>query len=136
MANFVYSKAKQALLNGEIDVSSSNYQVALLKSSEYSPNQLNDQFVSEIPANAIVGRSQNISNVTNVNGILDANDVSISHDGAAFDSIVVYQVGVNDSSSRLFFYIDNSTGLPFEGSNSSLIVTINWSDTANKILAL
>lgn len=136
MANFVYSKAKQALLNGEINVSAANYQVALLKSSEYSANQLNDQFVSEIPANAIVGRSNNISNVTNVNGILDANDVSIDHDGTAFDSIIVYQVGLSDSSSRLFFYIDNSIGLPFEGSNSSLIVTINWSDTANKILAL
>ena len=136
MANFVFTKAKQALLNGEINVSASNYKAAFLNKSLYIPSQLNDEYVSQIPANAIVGRSNNISNITNINGVLDADDVSINHDGAAFDAFVVYQVGSNDSNSRLFFYIDNSTGLPFEGSNSSLIVTINWSDTANKILAL
>ena len=86
--------------------------------------------------NAIVSRSQNITNITNTNGILDADNVDITHDGSNFDAMVVYQVGSSDSNSRLFFYIDSSPGLPFEGSNSSLSVTINWSDTANKILAL
>lgn len=136
MANFVYAKAKQALLNGEINVSASNYRVALLNSNLYSPNQMTDEYVSSIPPGALVARSGNISGVTNTNGVLDANDVDVECDGSFFDSIVVYQVGASDSSSKLFFYIDTSTGLPFEGSNSSLTVTISWSDTANKILAL
>ena len=136
MANFVYAKAKQALLNGQINVSASNYKVALLNSNNYTPNTATDEYVSSIPANAIVSRSNNITNITNVNGVFDADDVSISHDGTSFNAMVIYQVGSSDSNSRLFFYIDTSTGVPFEGSNSSLTVTINWSDTANKILAL
>ena len=136
MANFVYTKAKQSLLRGEINSSSSNYKVALINSDNYSPNISVDQYFSDIPANAIVGISDNIQNVSSVNGVLDGDDVSIAHDGAAFDSMVVYQVGSSNSNSRLFFYIDSSPGLPFEGSNSSLSVTITWSDTASKILAL
>ncbi len=136
MANFVYTKAKESLLKGEINSSSAQYRVALIDSSKYSPNQLTNQFLSEISANAIVAISENIQNVTNTNGVLDANDITISYDGAAFDSIVLYQVGSSNSNSRLLFYIDSSTGLPFEGSNSSLSVTITWSNETTKILAL
>jgi hypothetical protein len=42
MANFVYAKAKQALLNGQINVSASNYKVALLNSNNYTPNTATD----------------------------------------------------------------------------------------------
>lgn len=136
MANFIYKKAKQSLLRGEINSNSSNYKVALINSSYYTPNVSTDEYFSQIPSNAIVGISDNIQNVTSNDGILDGDNVTIAHSGAAFDSFVVYQVGSSNSNSRLFFYIDNSLGLPFEGSNSSLPVTITWSDTASKILAL
>jgi hypothetical protein len=136
MANFVYTKAKESLLRGEINASSSNYRVALINADNYTPNISSDQYFSQIPSNAVVAVSGNVQNITSSNGILDGDDVTISHDGTAFDSIVLYQVGSSNSNSRLFFYIDNSPGLPFEGSNSSLSVTITWSDTASKILAL
>jgi hypothetical protein len=136
MANFVYTKAKESLLRGEINASSSNYRVALINAGNYTPNISSDQYFSQIPSNAVVAVSGNVQNITSSNGILDGDDVTISHDGTAFDSIVLYQVGSSNSNSRLFFYIDNSPGLPFEGSNSSLSVTITWSDTASKILAL
>lgn len=136
MANFVYTKAKESLLKGEINTASSNYRVALINSDNYSANISSDQYFSQIPANAIVGVSGNLQNVTSFNGIMDGDNISIEHDGTAFDSIVLYQVGSSNSNSRLFFYIDNSPGLPFEGSNSPLSVTIAWSDAATKILSL
>lgn len=136
MANAVYTKAKQSLLNGEINTSSSNYKLLLLDKDLYTVNISTDQYVSDIPSAAIKGTSNNLSNISSTNGVLDADDVIIIHDGSAFNAIVLYQVGSSNSNSRLILYIDNSDGLPFQGSNSSLSITIFWSDTVNKILSL
>ena len=71
MANFVYKKAKEALLNGDIDVTANQLKVLLLKKPEYTPNQNTDQYVSDVPANAIVSRSEAVTSVTSTNGTLD-----------------------------------------------------------------
>jgi hypothetical protein len=136
MANAVYTKAKQSLLNGEINTSSSNYKILLLDKNFYTVNFSTDQYVSDIPSSAIKGISNNLSNVTSTNGIFDADDIPIDHDGSIFNAMVIYQVGSSNSNSRLIMYIDDSDGLPFEGSNSSIPITIFWSNTANKILSL
>lgn len=136
MANFIYGKAKQALLNGQINVSNNNLRILLVDSS-YVPSENNDEFVSQISSNAIKNRSTNIQNVTNVLGVLDADDVNIPvHDGSAFKAVVLYQTGSSDSDSRLISYIDTSLGLPFEGINLIIPITITWNNDNNKILSL
>ena len=67
MANFVYKKAKEAFLNGDIDVINDQLKILLLKTSEYTPNQNSDEFVSDIPGKAIVRRSEAISSVNSSN---------------------------------------------------------------------
>ena len=136
MANLVYGKAKTGLLTGLINTSASQYALLLIDKSLYSIDAVNDEFVSNIPESAIKTRSNNISGTTVNNGVLDANDVTIVHGGEYFDAIVCYQVGSTDSNSRLFFYIDSSAGLPYEGSNSSSTINITWSNTISKILSL
>jgi hypothetical protein len=136
MANLVYGKAKTGLLTGLINTSASQYALLLIDKSLYSIDAVNDEFVSNIPESAIKTRSNNISGTTVNNGVLDANDVTIVHGGEYFDAIVCYQVGSTDSNSRLFFYIDSSAGLPYEGSNSGSSITITWSNTISKILSL
>jgi hypothetical protein len=137
MANFVYKKAKEAFLNGDIDVINDQLKVLLLKTSEYTPNQNTDEFVSSIPANAIVRRSEPVSSVTSGSGILDADNVTITgYDGAAFEAIALYQYKPSDSDARLIFYIDTSDGLPYAGLNTVSSVTIFWNDSTGKILSL
>jgi len=136
VANAVYTKAKQSLLNGEINTNSSNYRVIFLDTNIYTPNMSSDQYVSDIPSNAIKAVSENLNNVTSTNGVLDADDLNVQHDGSAFEAMIIYQVGSSDSNSRLIVYIDDSEGLPFAGSNSSLAITIFWSNTISKILSL
>jgi len=136
VANAVYAKAKQSLLNGEINTNSSNYRVILLDKNIYTPNMSSDQYLSDISSNAIRGVSVNLNNVTSTNGILDADDIVIDHDGSAFEAMAIYQVGSSDLNSRLILYIDDSDGLPFAGSNFSLPITIFWSNTISKILSL
>jgi len=137
MANFVYKKAKEALLNGQINVLSDQLKVLLLKKPNYTPNQDLDQHVSDIPANAIIKRSEAITGVSSTSGILDATDITIlEYDGSAFDAVALYKYQPSDSNSKLIFYIDTSSGLPFAGSNSVNSVTIFWSDESTKILSL
>jgi hypothetical protein len=130
------AKLKHGLLRGSINTSASQYAVLLIDKSLYSINAANDEFVSDIPALAIKTRTGNISGITVNNGVLDANDLIISHDGSYFDAIICYQVAGTDAGSRLFFYIDSSTGLPYSGSNSSSSITIIWSNTVSKIISL
>ena len=135
MANFVYGKAKQSLLNGQINVLSNSLKILIVDSS-YVPSANSDQYVSNINPSYIKNRSA-IQNITNTLGVLDADDITIlEHDGAAFKAIVLYENGISDSDSKLIAYIDTSIGLPFAGVNFSLPVTIIWSNDLSKILSL
>ena len=104
MSNFIYKKTKQALLNGAINFSANQFKVLFLKSSEYTPDEDVDEFVSDIPSSAISARSSNIGNLSNTLGIVDGDDVIVdNYNGGTFEAIAFYQVGSSDSDSRLIF---------------------------------
>lgn len=137
MANFIYKKAKEAILNGEINFSSNSFKALLVDIATYTANQNTHQFVSDVPAESIRKRSNNLDLVTNTLGVVDASDLIISdYTGEAFGAIILYQVGYSDSVSELIFYIDSSSGLPFSGSNNNTPVTIFWDNSNNKILSI
>lgn len=137
MANFIYKKTKQSIMNGEINFSSNFFKVLIIDKTYYTPNQDTDQYVSDIPANAIKKRSSQLENVTNSLGIIDAQNLSIpDYDGSAFDAIVLYVAGNSDSDSKLIFFIDNSDGLPFAGSNTNTPLTLLWSNSNEKIISI
>lgn len=137
MSNFIYKKTKQAFLNGGISFSSNQFKVLFLKSSEYTPDEDVDEFVSDIPSSAISARSSNIGNISNTLGIVDGDDVIVdNYNGGTFEAIAFYQVGSSDSNSRLIFYIDTSEGLPYIVTANNTTVTILWSNEINKILSI
>jgi hypothetical protein len=113
MSNFIYKKAKQALLNGQISAGNS-IKVAFLDTSIYTANENSDEFISDIPSSAIKHRSNALENVTSLLGTLDANDLLVDgYSGQPFQAIALYQSGSSDNNSRLICYIDDSEGLPF-----------------------
>ena len=136
MANFVYKKAKESMLSGEINLSANSLKVAFIDTSLYTPNQNTDEFLSVIPTAAKKYRSAALSNVSNNLGVLDADDLTIVHDGAAFNAIVFYQYGTADSDSRLIAFIDDSEGLPFAGTTESSSMTLQWNNSSTKIISL
>ena len=136
MANFIYGKAKQSLLNGEFNISSDSLKVLLVTDS-YVPNQNADQFVSNISSSYIKQRTSSLTNVTNILGVIDADDVLVaSYSGLPFKALVIYKDSGTDSTSRLLAYIDTATGIPFLGINAVTDITINWSNSSNKIISL
>jgi hypothetical protein len=136
VANFIYGKAKQSLLNGEFNISSDSLKVLLVTDS-YVPSQNTDQFVSNISGSYIKERTSSLTNVTNILGVIDADDVTVAqYSGLAFKALVIYKDSGTDSTSRLLAYIDTATGIPFAGINSTTNITINWSNGSNKIISL
>jgi len=134
LANFVYKKAKQGLFNGLINTLSNQYKL-ILTNENYTPNSSsNDEFVSSIPENARVATSSSISNITNINGIIDGDDIQMEVLGS-FNAIVFAQSTSPIDNSRLVFYVDTAEELPFAYTGQNT-VTINWSNEVNKILAL
>lgn len=136
MANFIYGKAKESLLKGQINLLQNDLKVLLVNQS-YIPSVNDDEFVSHISSSYIKNRSNNLTNVSVTLGTIDAEDITISdHDGSAFKAIVLYQVGTSDADSRLISYIDTSSGLPFEGTSFNLPVTIVWNNSSTKIISI
>jgi hypothetical protein len=136
MANLIYGKAKQALLNGQINASSQSFKI-LLVDSTYSLSQNTHEFVSDISSSAIKARSAALVNVQNILGVLDADDLTIvSYPGNAFKSVILYVDTGSDSTSRLIAHIDTATGIPFAGINTALNITIAWSNDSSKIISL
>jgi hypothetical protein len=137
MANAVYSRAKQAFLEGDLDLTGQELKVLFVNKSLYTPNFSTNQYVSDIPSSAIVFRTSNIVDTTAQNGIFDAADILIDpYPGTGFGAIVVYQVGSSDTNSRLIFFIDESEGLPFAGVNEPLLLSLQWNNESGKILSL
>lgn len=136
MSNFIYGKAKQALLNGQFNLTTDALKVLLVDSS-YIPNQNSDQFVSSISSEKIKFRSSQLINVTNILGVIDASDLIITgYSGLPFNALVLYKDTGNDSTSRLLAYIDTAIGVPFSGINATIDITIAWSNDSNKIISL
>lgn len=136
MANFIYKKAKESFLKGEINLYSNTIKVLILNNS-YNPNAETHQFVSDINSSYIEARSSALNNKSVVLGVFDADDIDISdYSGNSFNALALYVDSGSDSTSRLVAYIDTSTGLPFSTANTSAVVTIVWNNDSTKIISL
>jgi hypothetical protein len=137
MSNFVYDKTKEAILNGDIDFSSNIFKLLFINTDLYVVDRANDLYVSDVPSQAIVYTSVQLSNITNSNGTIDAEDVVFSFPpNTGFDAIVLFQQGSSNFNSILISYIDTAEGLPFEAVSTIVDGTIAWSNSLTKILSL
>lgn len=136
MANFIYKKAKEGMLNGQIDIDSTNLKVVFIDTSKYSANEDINQFLSDIPSNARVHTSLALGNVSTTLGVLDADDMAMTYDGLSFQAIVLCQTGSTDENSRLISFIDTSEGLPFAQTSESVSLLIRWDNTSTKIITI
>jgi hypothetical protein len=136
MSNFIYGKAKEAFLNGLIDISNDQVSVVFVKNT-YVPSVSSDEFLSDIGASNIASSAVNLVNVTNQLGIIDAQDILLNqHTGEAFKAVVIFINKILAENSRLIAYIDTSNGLPFSGTNQPIDITISWNNDSNKIISI
>jgi hypothetical protein len=135
MANSLYTKAKQGLIDGSIDLDTDDIRAVLVDGADYTPNLASHQFLSSIPAGARVAVSGALQNKSVADGVFDADDIVIAAvSGDQFEYIVLYKHTGNDATARLVYLIDTATGLPCTPNGSD--ITLSWDNGANKIFKL
>jgi hypothetical protein len=135
MSNALYTKAKQALIAGDIDLESDTIKAVFVDGADYTPNLSTHQFLSDIPSGARVAISGALQNKTVTDGVFDADDITISSvSGDQFEYIVLFKDTGVEGTSRLLLIIDTATGLPCTPNGSD--ITIQWSSGADRIFRL
>jgi hypothetical protein len=135
MANALYAKAKEAILNADIDLLVDNIKVVLVDTGVYTPNLATDDFLSDISAPARIATSGNLASKSTTDGVFDAADITLtSITGNSVEAIVIYKDTGSAATSPLIAYIDTGTGLPITPNGGDIV--LQWSGSLTKVFAL
>lgn len=135
MANSLYTKAKQGLIDGSIDLDTDTIKAVFVDGADYTPNLATHEFLSSIPSGGRVAVSGALQNKTVTDGVFNADDITVaSVAGDQFEYIVLYKDTGVEGTSRLILLIDTATGLPCTPNGSD--ITIQWASGADKIFRL
>lgn len=136
MANRLFRSYVHALMTGTaLDLSTVDLRVVAIDTADDDPNTAigGDDFLDDILAAAREGTTTTLANVTVVDGVLDADDITLPDDGGdTIEELVIYNHTGTESTSRLLALIDTATGLPL--TPDGVDDTIQWS--ASGIYAL
>ena len=139
MANALYDKARNGFLKGDISWKDGGdtfraYLVDLEGGIGYTPDLAADEFLSDIPAAALVAFIA-LAPADPVAGVADAPDVTfLAVTGAVCEAIVIVKWVTEAADSPLIAYIDTATGLPVTPNGGDIQVV--WDAGANKIFKL
>jgi hypothetical protein len=126
MANAIYPKFKQSILQAGIDLSSVNVKALLVKTSGGYAYSSSHQYLSDIASGNRVASSPNLTSKTFVNGAFDSDDPTFSAvSGSVVGAIVLYHDTGTAGTSELIMYQDTGvTGLPLtpDGSDVQIVV--------------
>lgn len=130
MANLIYPKYKEALIQGgsNIALSSGNVKTVLIDLADYSYSATH-QFLSDVAAAGRVATSANMTTKTTTNGLFDADDVAFSSvTGDQSEALIIYIDTGTESTSRLVAFFDTGvTGLPVTPNGGNINVAWNAS---------
>jgi len=134
MANALYTKAKQHLIDATIDLDTNDIRAILVDGADYTPVLATHETLANIPGAARVAVSGALQTKTVTDGVFDADDIVVSAvTGDQFEYIVLYQ-HTGAESALLIALLDTATGLPCTPNGSD--ITIQWASGADKILRL
>lgn len=132
MASDFYTKALTKIGNAQIDFDSDNLILLFLTASHYTPNKATDEFISDIPSNGIVKRSDVLAGVTQEAAIVDATDPTVtSVSGSQIDYVALAKYTGNDATSPLICLWESGTGLPLTPNGGS--VQVQFDNGTNKV---
>ena len=136
MANQLYTKAKEDLLRGNLNLQSNTITIILVDTFNAAHEDRAD-----IPNTAVVS-SNNLISKTTTGGVFDAGDVIFeSVTGANCEALILYHntgaaetTAARQADSRLIAYIDTASGLPILPNGGD--ITVRFSNASTKIFAL
>ena len=133
MANALDPKAKEAFLNGSINMVANTVTIALVDTGVYTFSSAH-QFRNDVSNSAVIS-STTLSNKTIANGVFDADDATFSSvTGANCEALIIFTDTGIQGTSRLVAYIDSATGLPILPNGGD--ITVAFSSGSSRIFAL
>ena len=131
MANALYTKGKQKLLDAVFDCNGHTLKAVLVASEHYTPNLATDDELADI---AEVAATATLANVTITDGVLDADDTTFS--AVTYPHNIDYLAIYDDSvaGDPLLILDDDVSGFPFTPNGGD--IRIQWSNGADKICRL
>jgi hypothetical protein len=118
----IYPKFKEALLSGtSINLTTADVKVVAIDTSAYTYSAAHD-FLDDIPVGARIATSGNLSGKSVTNGFFDFDDVSITFGSTppSIEALVMYIDTGSAATSRLIYYTEDDTGLPFTPGSSQV----------------
>jgi hypothetical protein len=114
MASGLYSKGKEGLLDGSINLETDTIKAALVDTGTYAVNLSTHQYLSDV--SGIVGTDQTLASKTFTNGTFDAADSTWTGvTGNSVEAIVLYKSTGVAGTSRLIGYWDGLSVTPNGG---------------------
>ena len=133
MANALYPKAKEAFLNGAINMAANTITLALVDTGVYTYSTAH-QYRSDVSNSAVISTTT-LTTKTITSGVFDADDATFtSVSGANCEALILFADTGVQGTSRLVAYIDSATGLPILPNGGD--ITVVFSSGASKIFAL
>lgn len=134
MANALYSKGKEHILNGDIDIDGNALKVMLVATA-YTPNLTTHETLADVSSYRI-GTDQSLANVTKTLGVVDADDVTWTavDPGSTGGKLVIYVDSGVPSSSYLIALFDTITSFPVVTNGGD--ITVQWDNGPYKIFSL
>jgi hypothetical protein len=136
MASFMYTEAKEAILDGAIDFNTDTIRVRAVSDSDYTASAAHTAMTSVTKYSGSTDVAVDTPTITD--GIFDATDdpdafPSLAIDGSkTVDALVVFKFVTDDAGSTPILYIDLAASVTPNGGD----IGITWDSGANKIFAL
>lgn len=128
MANALYTKFKEGLLDGLFDLNTNTIKAALVDG--YTPNLSTHNALDDVTGagGTIVGTAQTLGSKTITDGAFDAADVTFTAvaGGSTPDHILIYQDGGSDATRYLICLIDTTTGVTLPVTTNGGDITVQW----------
>lgn len=134
MANMLYTKAKEKLMQGQLNLLTDDIRVAIV-SNAYIQSMTTDEFLSSVNAH-ILGTPMALTTRSIAGGAFDGDDLNFTGiaSGATTEGIVIYKHTGDPATSPLVFYADQVQGFPML--TSGAVIEVRWDDGAYKIFSL
>ena len=134
MANMIYTKAKEKILQGQIDFLTDDIRVAVVAAT-YGQSMTTDEFLSTVSPH-ILGTPMVLTGRTVTGGAFDGDSLSFVGipAGNTTEGVVIYTHTGDPATSPLLFYADQVQGFPMTTSGAA--VEVRWDDGAYKIFLL
>lgn len=134
MANMLYTKAKEKLMQGQLNLLTDDIRVAIV-SSAYIQSMTTDEFLAEVDDH-ILGTPMVLTGRSITGGAFDGDNLNFTGiaSGATTEGVVIYKHTGDPATSALIFYADQIQGFPLTTSGAA--VEIVWDDGEYKIVKL